>query len=204
MPCLSPAACVSEPSFAIPRPDLVGASGRHPSLSFLHSAVPRPRWIAAVLRTLTAIAAVVAIGGAALALPVVEVTEVLMQSQGTDAELIARLYGPDPGVSLLFTSNVDPAASRYDYALASGSTYPGQPLVLAGSGAVNPVSDQWETFSAFSLVLLGAVAVLLVPSRGVWSPRLPRWWRRRKPGWYRGTWNQLLLAIRCWPRCLPS
>ena len=86
-----------------------------------------------------------------------------MQSQGADAEFIARLYGSDPGVSLLFASNVEPAATRYDYAVASGSTYRGQPLVLSGSGALNPVSDQWETFSSFSLGLVSWVVRGSVP-----------------------------------------
>ena len=90
-----------------------------------------------------------------------QATESMMNSQGLISVAIGDRLGPDPGATLSFTSNVDPNALTFSYALAPGSTYLGQSASLSVAGAFNTTDQAWEWTStgsvgAFSLAGTGS------------------------------------------------
>ena len=75
---------------------------------------------------------------------IIEVTEVMMESQGLLAVGLGIALGPDDASPLHFTSSVDPLGKTFGYDLVAGSNY----LGLAASLSVD------GSFDAFSQMLL--------------------------------------------------
>ena len=70
--------------------------------------------------------------------PVQIMTEALMSSEGGDAALIEKIFGPDPSSPLNFTSFVDPAGFTFSFLLNQGSTYLGQQITESAHGSFDP------------------------------------------------------------------
>ena len=70
--------------------------------------------------------------------PVQIMTEALISSEGGDAALLERIFGPDPSSPLNFTSFVDPASFTFSFLLNQGSTYLGQQITESAHGSFDP------------------------------------------------------------------
>jgi hypothetical protein len=77
--------------------------------------------------------------------------EALMDAQGANATLIGRLFGPDSGSVLPFSSNIDALAGRFSYTQMLGATYLGQPVSSQGSGTVDAGTNSWTMSASGSL-----------------------------------------------------
>ncbi len=76
--------------------------------------------------------------------PFEENMEVMMDSIGSTASLIARVAGVDENSPLSFVTTTDTPGNSFTYSLLPGSTYMGQSLTLEGTGTYNPPTERWD------------------------------------------------------------
>jgi hypothetical protein len=77
-------------------------------------------------------------------------TEVLLEEQGTNAEVLGFLFGADSTSSLSFTSFVDPSGNSFSYSTVAGSHYLGQRISLTGSGTID-ASGNYDVTASLDL-----------------------------------------------------
>jgi hypothetical protein len=131
-----------------------------------------------------ALAAWLVLAGPARADPVLELTEALMDSQGSEASFIGRAFGGDASSPLHFSNDFDFTNLTFRYVLNPRSTYLGRPITLIGVGAFNPatVSYDWSTSGSLGGVPIGGTGSIsfsgtTVSGQSMWTiiPSILTW-----------------------------
>jgi len=79
-----------------------------------------------------------------------QLTDLMVENQGDNAELIALVFGPDANSPLSFTSNVNSAGTFFSYSLVP-TLYRGQSMTLTGTGSFDSATNVLQLASSGSL-----------------------------------------------------
>ena len=79
-----------------------------------------------------------------------QLTDLMIENQGDNAEFIGVVFGPDASSPLAFSSNVNPAGTLFSYSLTP-RIYRGKSMTLAGTGSFNTATNVLELASSGSL-----------------------------------------------------
>jgi len=79
-----------------------------------------------------------------------QLTDLMVENQGDNAEFIALVFGPDASSPLTFTSNVNSAGTLFTFSLTP-TLYRGQTMTLNGTGSYDPSTNILQLNSTGSL-----------------------------------------------------
>ena len=79
-----------------------------------------------------------------------QLTDLMVENQGDNAEFIALIFGSDASSPLTFSSNVNSAGTLFAFFLAP-TTYRGQSMTLSGTGSFDPTTNILQLASSGSL-----------------------------------------------------